>query len=42
LSINDWRRKNNDDLVQAIHKTIKDYNQQNNKNVVFGISPGGI
>jgi len=38
LSIQDWRRENVNKLIKSVYKTIKAVN----KNVVFGISPGGF
>lgn len=38
LSIQDWRRDNVNKLIKKVYKTIKSVN----KNVVFGISPGGF
>ena len=37
LSISEWRRKNVDDLVGLLYKTVKDVD----KEVLFGISPNG-
>ncbi|MEG1929645.1 MAG: family 10 glycosylhydrolase [Anaerovorax sp.] len=37
-NIGDWRRNNNDVLIQSIHTTI----QAKNKNIEFGVSPFGI
>ena len=37
-----WRRDNVNRLVKAIHDSIVKYNKENNRNVVFGISPTGI
>lgn len=36
--INDWRRNNNDQLVKDIYTLV----HNNNKNIVFGVSPRGI
>ena len=41
-SLADWRRMNVNILVQDIYLTINQYNQTQNKNVKFGISPFGI
>ncbi len=38
LSIQDWRRENVNKLIKNVYKTIKSVN----KDVVFGISPGGF
>lgn len=38
LSIQDWRRNNVNTLIKKVYKTIKSVN----KDVVFGISPGGF
>lgn len=38
LSLADWRRSNNDALVEGVYKAIK----AKNKDVQFGISPAGV
>ncbi len=38
LSLADWRRSNNDALVEGVYKAIK----SKNKDVQFGISPAGV
>lgn len=38
----DWRRNNVDTLIENIHNSIESYNENNNRNVQFGISPFGI
>ncbi len=35
----DWRRKQVDLLVEGVHNLIEDFNEVNNKNIQFGISP---
>ena len=37
-----WRRDNVNRLVKAIHDSIVEYNKENNRSVVFGISPTGV
>ena len=38
----DWRRENVNKLIQGLHKTLSDYNRQNNKSIQFGISPSSV
>ena len=38
----EWRRENVNKMVKAIHDALTTYNNNNNKNIVFGISPTGI
>lgn len=40
--LSDWRRENVNDLIETLSKSIRNYNDNNNKNVQFGISPFGI
>lgn len=42
LSLENWRRNNVDMAIKSVSNTIRDYNQKNNKNIEFGISPFGI
>lgn len=37
-----WRRDNVNDLIYKISSSLKDFNLNNNKKVIFGISPTGI
>ena len=37
-----WRRMNVDNLIKKIHLSLEEYNNKNNKNVEFGISPTGV
>ena len=41
-TITEWRTANINELVYQLHQTIKRYNQLNNQQVEFGISPFGI
>lgn len=41
-SIDDFRRRNVDEMIQSISELIKNHNQQKNKHIQFGISPFGI
>jgi len=41
-TIDEWREANINALVYGLHKEIQRFNQANNKNVEFGISPFGI
>lgn len=38
----DWRSEQVNLLIQSLHNTIIEFNQKNNKNILFGISPSGI
>ena len=38
----DWRREQVNILIQSLHNKIIEFNQKNNKNIQFGISPSGI
>ena len=41
-SIDDFRRENVDILIEGIGRGIRNYNAENGKKIVFGISPFGI
>lgn len=41
-NVADWRRNNVDNLVENLHKSIREYNKREGKGVQFGISPFGI
>ena len=38
----DWRREQVNLLIHSLHNKIVEFNQKNNKNILFGISPSGI
>ena len=42
LALDDWRRSNVTTLVSNVHYQIGQFNRQNKRNVLFGISPFGI
>ena len=37
-----WRRMNVDNLIEKIHLSLQEYNNKNNKNIKFGISPTAV
>ena len=37
-----WRRMNVDNLIEKLHKSLQQYNTENNKDIKFGISPTGV
>jgi uncharacterized lipoprotein YddW (UPF0748 family) len=41
-SLDDWRRRNVDTLIENLHITIGNWNRNRNETVEFGISPFGI
>ncbi|RMA58814.1 family 10 glycosylhydrolase [Ulvibacter antarcticus] len=41
-NINDWRRDNVNEMIGSVYDAIQTINSNNNKNVVFGVSPAGI
>ena len=42
LTLADWRRSNIDKLVEEIYYQVESFNQTNNRNLKWGISPIGI
>jgi len=42
LSLNDWRRDNVNNMIGMVYDAIQVINSNDNKNVVFGVSPFGI
>ncbi len=41
-NISDWRREQVDTFIYTLSDTMREYNQNNNRNVQLGISPTGI